>query len=99
MARKIKKQLLLEELEKDIKSRGVKLAYERLSFAGLKLRSGLCWFKGTYYIFVDRLLPVQSRIDLLQGAIEELDLLAVEGRLDNPHDVEDSSPGTDPETA
>lgn len=85
MARKTKKQMLLEQLEKDIKGRGVSLAYERLSFAGLKLKSGLCWFKGRYYIFVDRLLPVQARIDLLQGAIEELERLAQEGRLDDPH--------------
>ena len=85
MARKTKKQLLLEKMESDIKARGVKLAYERLSFAGLRLKSGLCWFKGTYYIFVDRLLPVQSRIDLLEGALEELELLDREGRLDDPH--------------
>ncbi len=91
MARKTKKQMLLEELEKEIKARGVKLAYERLSFAGLKLKSGLCWFKGTYYIFVDRLLPVQARVDLLQGALEELDILAQEGRLDDPHSADDST--------
>jgi hypothetical protein len=84
LARKTKKQIKLEGLEKEIKQRGVNLAYERLSYAGLRLKSGLCWFKGGYYLFVDRLLPVQSRIDLLGGALEELDELAAQGRLDNP---------------
>ena len=84
MARKTKKQLKLEALEKEIKQRGVNLAYERLSYAGLRLKSGLCWFKGSYYLFVDRLLPVQSRIDLLSGALDELEELAAQGRLENP---------------
>jgi hypothetical protein len=89
LPRKTKKQLKLEALEKEIKERGVSLAYERLSYAGLRLKSGLCWFKGGYYLFVDRLLPVQARIDLLSGAMEELDGLAAQGRLDNPQADED----------
>ncbi len=84
MARKSKKQLHLESLESEIKKRGVKLGYERLKFAGLVLKSGLCWFRGKYYLFVDRLLPVSARIELLEGALEELDQLAAAGRLENP---------------
>ena len=84
MARKTKKQIELEKLEAEIKARGVRLAYERLNFAGLVLKSGLCWFKGSYYLFIDRLLPPASRAELIGGALEELDELAAQDRLDSP---------------
>jgi hypothetical protein len=79
-----KKQLRLNELEKQIKKKGVNLAYERLKFAGLILKSGLCWFRGSYYLFVDRLLPVDARIDMLEGALAELEELAAKGQLERP---------------
>lgn len=88
---KSKRQLLLEDLESQIKKRGVRLGYERLKFAGLILKSGLCWFRGKYYLFVDRLLPVTARIELLQAALEDLDELAAAGKLDNPQ-AEDGPP-------
>ena len=75
MARLSKGQIKLRELEKMIKSQGVRLGYERMQFAGLRLRSGLCWFRGQYYLFVDRLKSVSERIELLQNALEEMDLL------------------------
>ncbi len=75
MAKPTKSQLKLQELEREIKSRGVRLGYERLQFAGLRLRSGLCWFRGQYYLFVDRLKTVSERVELLQNALEELELL------------------------
>lgn len=75
MARVTKSQLKLQELEKLVKGQGVRLGYERLQFAGLRLRSGLCWFRGQYYLFVDRLKTVPERIELLQTALEELELL------------------------
>ncbi len=90
MVAKSKKQIRLDELETQIKARGVRLAYERLKFAGLVLKSGLCWFKGNYYLFVDRLLPVAARVDLLEGALEELDELAAAGRLDRPQEAKKS---------
>lgn len=92
MAKKTKKQLRLEELESEIKSRGVRLGYERLKFAGLVLKSGLCWFRGKYYLFVDRMLPVNARIEHLEGALEELDQLAAAGKLDSP----DLPPSSEP---
>lgn len=58
-----------------IKAQGVRLGYERLQFAGLRLRSGLCWFRGQYYLFVDRLKTVPERIELIQNALEDLELL------------------------
>ncbi len=80
-------------LEAEIKRRGVRLAYERLSFAGLILKSGLCWFRGKYYLFVDRLLPVPARIELLTGALEELDELRANGRLERPDAAPDATFG------
>ncbi|CAO0823162.1 hypothetical protein DFAR_340045 [Desulfarculales bacterium] len=79
-----KNQQRLTELEKAIKRRGVRLGYERLEYAGLRLKSGMCWFRGDYYLFVDRCKAVLERLELLQNALEELDELAVQGRLDGP---------------
>ncbi len=79
-----KSQQRLAELEKEIKRRGVRLGYERLEYAGLRLKSGLCWFRGNYYLFVDRLKAVPERLELLQNALDELDELAAQGRLDSP---------------
>ena len=70
-ARKRGKELLAE-LEERVRQQGVKLAYEKLQFGGLHLKSGLCWFKGRYYLFVDRNKPLGERIDLLEQALEEL---------------------------
>lgn len=84
MAKVSKSQQRLAELEKEIKRRGVRLGYERLEYAGLRLKSGLCWFRGTYYLFVDRLKAVPERLELLQNALDELDDLASQGRLDSP---------------
>lgn len=84
MAKGSKTQQRLTELEKELKRRGVRLGYERLEYAGLRLRSGLCWFRGAYYLFVDRLKTLPERIDLIQGALDELDQLAASGRLDQP---------------
>jgi hypothetical protein len=67
---KIQKQLL--DLEKQVKDCGVRLGYERLQFAGLRLRSGLCWFRGQYYLFVDRFKTAHEKVELLQNALEDL---------------------------
>ena len=65
-------KVLLAELEQQVRAQGVKLSYEKLQFGGLRLKSGLCWFKGKYYLFVDRYKPLGERIDLLEQALEEL---------------------------
>jgi hypothetical protein len=98
LAKLSKGELRLKELEKEIKSRGVSLGYERLQYAGLMLKSGLCWFKGRYYLFVDRRKKLRERIELLEGALEELNRLAAEGRLDRPF-AEEAAPAATPEAA
>ncbi|MDR1396891.1 MAG: hypothetical protein LBJ14_04095 [Desulfarculales bacterium] len=72
MSKPTRSQLKLQCLEKRIKNAGVRLGYERMQFAGLRLRSGLCWFKGQYYLFVDRRKSVPERIELLHSALEDL---------------------------
>ena len=98
MPKLTKSEQRLQELEKKVKAQGVQLAYERLQFAGLVLKSGLCWFKGRYYLFVDRRKTVSQRRELLEGALEELDLLAVQGRLGAPPETEPQAqePGVAP---
>jgi len=91
LAKLTKGEQRLKVLEKEIKARDVRLGYERLQYAGLMLKSGLCWFKGRYYLFVDRRKKVTERIDLLEGALDELDRLAIEGRLDRPFSDEEPS--------
>lgn len=92
-AKTSKAQERLSRLEKEIKARGVRLGYERLEYAGLRLKSGLCWFRGTYYLFVDRLKTVPERIEYIEAALDELDELAAQGRLDQP----DAQPGAQPD--
>ncbi|MFH1057488.1 MAG: hypothetical protein V1797_02265 [Pseudomonadota bacterium] len=83
-AKPSKAQERLSRLEKELKARGVRLGYERLEYAGLRLKSGLCWFRGSYYLFVDRLKTVPERIEHIEAALDELDELAAQGRLDQP---------------
>jgi hypothetical protein len=90
-----KAQARLIALEKEIKKRGVRLAYERLQFAGLRLKSGLCWFRGEYFIFVDRMKTVPERLDLLTGALEELIELEAKGALENPLPAEPEAAPTE----
>jgi hypothetical protein len=98
LAKLTKGEARLKELEKRIKGRGVSLGYERLQYAGLMLKSGLCWFKGRYYLFVDRRKKLRDRIEMLEGALEELDRLAAEGRLERPF-PEAEGPAATPEAA
>ncbi|RJX31288.1 MAG: hypothetical protein C4525_12040 [Desulfarculus sp.] len=79
MSAKKKGKERLAELEGQIKARGVQLSYEKLQFAGLRLKSGLCWFKGRYYLFVDKGKPVSECIELLDNALEELERLEAQG--------------------
>lgn len=79
----------LAELEKQIKSQGVKVAYERLQYAGLVLRGGMCWFKGDYYLFIDRRKTVAERCDQLENALDELNMLSAQGKLSDPRPPEE----------
>lgn len=83
-AKTSRSQERLNKLEREIKGRGVRLAYERLQFAGLRLKSGLCWFRGEYFLFVDRYKTVPERIDLIETALQELDQLAAQNALADP---------------
>ncbi len=79
MVRRVVKSKRLRELEREIKRRGVHLAYERLQFAGLRLNSGMCLFKGEYYLFVDLRKSNAARIELLEGALAELEEIEAAG--------------------
>ena len=68
-----------KDLEAEIKARGVHLGYERLQFAGLRLKSGLCLFKGRYHLYIDRYKNTAARVEVLKNALAELDELATNG--------------------
>jgi hypothetical protein len=88
----------LNKLEKEIKGRGVRLAYERLQFAGLRLKSGLCWFRGDYFLFVDRFKTVPERIELIETAMQELDQLAAQNALADPTALAEPASQAEPTT-
>ncbi|MCB2189570.1 MAG: hypothetical protein KQJ78_24395 [Deltaproteobacteria bacterium] len=79
MARRPSVKARLQELEAELKARGVQLSYEKLHFAGLMLKGGLCWFKDGYHIFVDRRKTPAERLDSLEAALEELNRLTAPG--------------------
>lgn len=55
----------LTELEEQVAQRGVRIHYDRLEAAGLKLRGGLCRTKGEYHIYVDKRKSTAEKIDIL----------------------------------
>ncbi len=71
MPKGIRKEL--KALEERAKELGIEVRYEKLEAAGLKLASGLCWFKGRYYLFIDRRKRATERRELLSEAIEALE--------------------------
>lgn len=81
MSAKKRGKARLAELEKMIRAKDVQLSYDKLQFAGLRLKSGMCWFKGRYYLFVDKLKPLGERIELLETALEELKEIEEQGGL------------------
>ena len=68
-----------KSLEARIKGRGVHLGYEKLQFAGLRLKSGLCLFKGRYHLYIDRYKNTAAKVEMLQNALAELDEIEANG--------------------
>lgn len=60
---------VLEYLEDLAERLGVEIAYERLGEEDFRARGGLCRFKGTYKIFVDRSETVEGQIEILARAL------------------------------
>ena len=65
-------QRRLSELEDEVSKRGVRIHYDRLEAAGLKLRGGVCKVRGAYHLYLDRRKPASEKIDILLESLEQL---------------------------
>lgn len=70
-------QRRLQDLEAKADSLGIKVHYDRLEAAGLKLKEGLCRVRGEYHIYVEKRKATSEKIDslmeLLNQPLPELD--------------------------
>ena len=73
-----KHQQRLTALEEAAGAAGIEVSYDRLKYAGLILKSGLCTYKGRRIIFVESRKPPQEKIDILVDVLSSLDLSGVE---------------------
>ena len=71
---KEKQEETLRELEKLAKRFGIRVSYGDMKFAGLKLKSGQCLFKGERWLILDRKQPFEDKVDLFRETLEHLDL-------------------------
>jgi hypothetical protein len=76
MSTKAERQLAaLETVAKDL---GIEVSYDRLKYAGLILKSGLCTYRGRQILFIERRKKPREKIDVLVEVLSALDLSAVE---------------------
>ena len=59
----------LVELEEQASQKGIKIHYDLLEAAGLKLKGGICKINGEYHLFVDRREPISAKIDIIEDCI------------------------------
>ena len=61
----------LSELENQAAERNIRIHYDRLEAAGLKLKDGMCKLDGEYHIFVDRRKSVADKIDIIRAFLDQ----------------------------
>ena len=59
----------LTELEEKASQKGIKVHYDLLEAAGLKLKGGMCKINGEYHLFVDRRESISAKIDIISDCI------------------------------
>ena len=60
----------LAALENSAAARGIRVHYDRLEAAGLRLNGGLCAINGEYHLFVEKRKSVADKIDFLKNYLE-----------------------------
>jgi len=76
-AKKILKQQqqdLLDELEKLAARKGLRISYGDMKFAGLRLKSGQCLFKGEPWVVLSRQDALEDKLALIGEALMRFDL-------------------------
>ena len=69
-----KQKAALSELEKLARRLGLRISYGRLRFAGLKLKSGQCLFRGEKWLVMDRKQPFEDQLEVFKDALSQFDL-------------------------
>lgn len=82
MARSKKKNLkhikALKDLELLANQVGIKISYGDMRFAGLKLKSGQCEFKGEQWLVLGTNDSFASKVELFKEALSGTDLTGIE---------------------
>jgi len=60
----------LSELEEKAALKGIRIHYDLLEAAGLKLKDGICKMRGEYHLFIDRRKSAADKIETLQDYID-----------------------------
>ncbi|MBN1756414.1 hypothetical protein JW877_09415 [bacterium] len=66
----MKKEILLQELEKIAKKLNLDVRYEKLQL----LRGGICRVEESFYLFINKDLPIENQIDLFLTELKRFDL-------------------------
>ncbi len=70
---KQQKKQILTELEALAVRAGLKISYGDMKFAGLRLKSGLCLFKGRRWLVLGSKDRFEDKINLFKEALQEAD--------------------------
>ncbi len=60
----------LRQVENLAAQKGIKVHYDRLEAAGLKLKGGFCTVRGEYNIFVDKRKSVAEKIEFIKDTMD-----------------------------
>lgn len=64
-------QSRLSELEEKAAQKGIRVRYDRLEAAGLKLKGGVCKANGKYHLFIDKRKSTAEKIDTIQDYLNQ----------------------------
>ena len=63
-------QKKLQHVENLAAEKGIKVHYDRLEAAGLKLKGGFCTVRGENNIFVDKRKPIAEKIEFIKDYLD-----------------------------
>lgn len=69
-----KQEKLLRLLERLARRSGLRVSYGHLRFAGLKLKGGLCSFRGQKWLVIDRRETFDDQLELFRVALSQIEL-------------------------
>jgi len=72
--KKKKQEETIHQLEDLARRLGLEVSYGDMKFAGLKLRSGQCLFKGRPWLILDRKQSFEEKLELFVQALAGFDL-------------------------